>query len=66
MLALNKQKGEVIVGRQDGYITTTVTENAQTQTLNSSTPARVLIFRPYIGDDGYIRMEIHPEDSSGG
>jgi type IV pilus assembly protein PilQ len=25
-----------------------------------------LIFRPFIGDDGYIRMEIHPEDSSGG
>lgn len=25
-----------------------------------------LIYRPYIGDDGYIRMEIHPEDSSGG
>jgi type IV pilus assembly protein PilQ len=25
-----------------------------------------LIFRPYIGDDGYIRMEVHPEDSSGG
>ena len=23
-------------------------------------------FRPYVGTDGYIRMEIHPEDSSGG
>ena len=25
-----------------------------------------LIFRPYVGDDGYVRMEIHPEDSTGG
>ena len=32
---------------------------------NSSNTGTRLIFRPYIGDDGYIRMEIHPEDSSG-
>jgi hypothetical protein len=25
-----------------------------------------LSFRPYVGSDGYIRMEIHPEDSTGG
>jgi len=25
-----------------------------------------LRFRPFIGDDGYVRMELHPEDSSGG
>ncbi|MHC4256232.1 MAG: type II secretion system protein GspD, partial [Planctomycetota bacterium] len=24
-----------------------------------------LSFRPYIGDDGYIRMDIHPKDSTG-
>jgi type IV pilus assembly protein PilQ len=24
------------------------------------------VFRPFIADDGYIRMEVHPEDSSGG
>ena len=66
VLALNKQKGEVIVGRQDGYLTTTVTENAQTQTVQFLETGTRLIFRPFIGDDGYIRMEIHPEDSSGG
>ena len=66
VLALNKQRGEVIVGRQDGYITTTVTENAQTQTVQFLETGTRLVFRPFIGDDGYIRMEIHPEDSSGG
>jgi len=66
VLALNKQKGEVIVGRKDGYLTTTVTESAQTQTVEFLDTGTRLIFRPFIGDDGYIRMEIHPEDSSGG
>ncbi len=65
VLALNKQKGEVLVGREDGYLTTTVTESTATQTVEFLQTGTRLIFRPYIGNDGYIRMEIHPEDSSG-
>ncbi|MBV8779988.1 MAG: type II secretion system protein GspD [Phycisphaerae bacterium] len=66
ILSLNKQKGEVIVGREDGYITTTVTSNASVQTVEYLDTGTRLIFRPYIGDDGFVRMEIHPEDSTGG
>jgi len=66
VLALNKQKGEVIVGRKDGYLTTTVTESSSVQTVEFLDTGTRLIFRPFIGDDGFIRMEIHPEDSSGG
>ncbi|HYE21190.1 MAG TPA: secretin and TonB N-terminal domain-containing protein [Tepidisphaeraceae bacterium] len=66
ILALNKQKGEVIVGRKDGYLTTTVTESSTVQTVEFLDTGTKLIFRPFIGDDGYVRMEIHPEDSSGG
>lgn len=66
VLALNKQKGEVIVGRKDGYVTTTVTESSTVQTVEFLDTGTKLIFRPFIGDDGYVRMEIHPEDSSGG
>ena len=40
VLALNKQKGEVIVGREDGYVTTTVTETPACKRSNISTPAR--------------------------
>ena len=65
VLALNKQKGEVIVGRKDGYLTTTLTDTTATQTVEFLETGTRLIFRPYIGGDGYIRMEIHPEDSSG-
>ena len=66
VLALNKQTGEVIVGRKDGYLTTTVTQSSTVQTVDFLETGTRLVFRPYIGDDGYIRMEIHPEDSSGG
>jgi len=66
ILALNKQKGEVIVGRKDGYTTSTTTDTSTVQTVEFLDTGTRLIFRPFIGDDGYIRMEIHPEDSSGG
>jgi type IV pilus secretin PilQ/predicted competence protein len=66
VLSLDKQKGYVHVGRSDGYQTTTVTSTTSTQTVQFLDSGTTLAFRPYIGDDGYVRMEIHPEDSSGG
>lgn len=65
VLTLNKQKGQVIVGRRDGFITTTVTETQAIQTVQFLETGTQLIFRPFIGDDGYIRVELHPEDSVG-
>lgn len=66
VLSLDKQRGYVHVGRSDGYQTTTVTSTTSTQTVQFLDSGTTLVFRPYIGDDGYVRMEIHPEDSSGG
>jgi type IV pilus assembly protein PilQ len=66
VLSLDKQKGYVHVGRSDGYQTTTVSSTTSTQTVQFLDSGTTLAFRPYIGDDGYVRMEIHPEDSSGG
>ncbi|MGB0716746.1 MAG: type II secretion system protein GspD [Phycisphaerae bacterium] len=65
ILALNKQKGQVIVGRRDGYLTTTVTETQTVQTVEFLVTGTQLIFRPFIGEDDYVRMELHPEDSVG-
>ena len=65
VLALNKQKGEVLVGREDGYLTTTVTESTTVQSVQFLQTGTKLMFRPFIGDDGYIRLEVHPEDSDG-
>ena len=66
VLALNKQKGQVIVGRRDGYLTTTVTETQAIQTVEFLETGTQLIFRPFIGKNGDVRMELHPEDSIGG
>jgi type II secretory pathway component GspD/PulD (secretin) len=66
VLSLDKQKGYVHVGRSDGYQTTTVSSTTSTQTVQFLDSGTTLAFRPFVGDDGYVRMEIHPEDSSGG
>ncbi len=67
ILALNKQTGKIIIGRQDGYLSLTNvaeggTATQQVEFLESGT---VLEYRPFIGRDGMIRMEIHPEQSTG-
>lgn len=66
VLALNKQAGQVIVGRRDGYLTTTITETTAVQQVEFLETGTVLSFRPFIVEDGVIRMEIHPKDSTGG
>lgn len=66
VLALNKQLGQIIIGRRDGYLTTTVTETAAVQTVDFLETGTRLLFRPFVSGDGYIRMEIHPADSNGG
>ena len=63
---LNKQLGEVLLGRKDGYLTTTVSETSTTQTIEFIETGTHLIYRPFIGDDGIIRLEVKPEDSEGG
>src|SRR5205807_6740071 len=66
VLVLNKQKGEVKVARLDplrGKTTTSETGITQ-QEVDFLETGTLLIFRPYIGDDGFVRMEVHPEDST--
>ena len=65
LLVVNKQRGEVMVGKREGYLTTTITDTVATQTVQFLETGTRLVVRPFIGKDGFIRMEIHPEDSSG-
>jgi len=68
ILAVNKQEGYVQIGKKLGYRGSTtissggVATQGEVQFLDTGT---VLTFRPYIGNDGYIRMDIYPKDSSG-
>ena len=66
IVALNKQEGEVIVGRRDGYLTTTVTQTAAVQTVEFLETGTQIKFRPVINEDGTVRLVVHPKDSNGG
>lgn len=66
IVALNKQEAEVIVGRRDGYLTTTVTETAAVQTVEFLETGTQIKFRPLINEDGTVRLTVHPKDSNGG
>ena len=66
IVALNKQEAEVIVGRRDGYLTTTVTETAAIQTVEFLETGTQIRFRPLINEDGTVRLSVHPKDSNGG
>jgi type IV pilus assembly protein PilQ len=65
VLALNRQRAEVIVGDRFGYLTTEVSNSTTIQTVQFLETGTQLIFRPYISDDGHIRLEIHPKVSTG-
>jgi len=66
ILAVNKQLGQVYIGTKIGYQSqTTQTQTSTTQNVEFLDTGTKLSFRPYIGDDGYIRMDIQPKDSSG-
>ncbi|MBN1359919.1 MAG: hypothetical protein JW993_04975 [Sedimentisphaerales bacterium] len=67
ILAVNKQEGQLLIGRKLGYedtSTTTLTGGTTASTAFLETGTR-LVFRPYIGNDRYIRMDIYPKDSDG-
>lgn len=63
VLALNRQRAAVLVGRRVGYLSTTATETTTTQTVEFLDTGVQLIFRPFISKDGSIRMELAPSVS---
>ena len=65
ILVLNKMQGEVHVGKNLGYKTSVTTDTLTASSVSFLDTGVRLIFRPYIGDNGYIRLEVHPEDSDG-
>ncbi|MGQ0552559.1 MAG: hypothetical protein ACT4PU_05005 [Planctomycetota bacterium] len=66
VLALNKMRGELIIGGRLGYFGgTTVSDGISQQTVEFLEVGTQLRFRPYIGNDGFVRLEIHPQRSGG-
>ena len=64
VMALNRQRAQVLVGRRLPYLSSTQTETSTTQTVNFLDTGIRLIFRPFISSDGSIRLELAPSVSS--
>ena len=65
LMCLNKHKAEILIGQQLGYVTKTLTQTTTAQTVEFLEVGTQLRLRPFISTDGLIRMEVHPELSTG-
>jgi type IV pilus assembly protein PilQ len=63
VMALNRQRAQVLVGDRIAYLSTTQTETSTTQTVQFLDTGIRLAFRPFISSDGSIRMELSPSIS---
>ena len=63
ILALNRQRAQVLVGERIAYLSTTQTETATTQAVQFLDTGINLILRPFISRDNSIRMELYPSVS---
>ena len=68
VLVSNRHQGRVQVGQRLGYRDATTIGSGGESTVGSVNfldTGTILSFRPFIGDDGFIRMEVRPEQSDG-
>lgn len=65
LLVLNKQRAELQLGDRLGFRTLTQTQTSTVQKVEFMNVGTQLYLRPFISSDGMVRMEIHPERSSG-
>ncbi|MFO0860626.1 MAG: secretin N-terminal domain-containing protein [Phycisphaerales bacterium] len=64
ILALNRQAARVLIGERVGYLNTTSTNTATTQSVEFLDTGTQLYFRPFVGNDNTIRLELKPSVSS--
>ena len=57
VMALNRQRAQILIGRRVGYLSSTTTQTSTTQSVEFLDSGIKLIFRPFISNDGSIRME---------
>jgi len=65
ILVLNRQKADLLVGGKKGYLSSTSTDTSTTQTVEFLEIGTQLTLRPFVSDDGFIRMELRPSISDG-
>jgi general secretion pathway protein D len=65
IMVLNKQRAEIHLGENMGYYTANVYQTSTNQTVNYLKVGTQLRLRPFVSSDGMIRLEVHPERSTG-
>jgi type II secretory pathway component GspD/PulD (secretin) len=65
IMALNKQAGHINIGEKRGYTASTTQGQTTTTSVDFLESGTILNFRPFICENGYVRMEINPEESTG-
>jgi len=65
LMALNKHRAEILIGEELGYVSTAMRQTSTSQSVEFLEVGAQLRLRPFISSDGLIRMEVHPELSTG-
>ncbi|HEX4132261.1 MAG TPA: hypothetical protein VHZ24_19680 [Pirellulales bacterium] len=65
LLVINKQLAELQLGDRLGYSTFSQSLVSTTQQISFMNVGTLLRVRPFIANDGIVRMEVHPERSTG-
>ena len=65
VFVLNKQRAQIHLGQNMGYLTTNNYQTNSTQTVTYMKIGTQLRIRPFVSSDGMIRMEVFPERSTG-
>lgn len=65
LLVLNRQKADLLVGEKLGYLSSTATDTSTTQTVEFLDVGTQLTLRPFVSEDGFIRIELKPSISDG-
>ncbi|MBQ71733.1 MAG: hypothetical protein CMJ67_02400 [Planctomycetaceae bacterium] len=63
LMALNRQRAQVLVGQRVAYLSTTSTDTTTTQTVQYLDTGVKLMLRPFISKDDSIRLELYPSVS---
>ena len=65
IMVLNRMKADLLVGARLGYLSTTQTETSTSQTVEFLDVGTQLTVRPFVSNEGTVRLELRPSISDG-
>ncbi len=65
IMVLNRMRADLLVGARLGYLSTTQTETSTSQTVEFLDVGTQLTVRPFVSNEGTVRLELRPSISDG-